>query len=116
MKKVAILSIATVLMAGVAVAGENVKVKEKTTHSTTVQENVDQTGTQRDENTTVEKKQQTTTSDDRDGNTTTRKKVKVEKKHSRTTTDGSDGNTPDSAQEYHHQSETHHSTKEVEKK
>ena len=120
MRKIGILSLATLFMAGVAVAGEMTQheenVKEKTTHSTTVQDHADQTGTQGHKSTTVEKKQKTTTSDDMGDDTTTREKVKVEKKSSHTTTsDGSDGNTPGSTREYH-QSETHHQDTTVEKK
>jgi hypothetical protein len=119
MRKVGILSIAMVFMAGVAVAGEvkqhEENVKEKTTHSTTVQDNADQSGTQGHKSTTVEKKQKTTTSDDMGDDTKTRKKVKVEKKSSHTTTsDDSDGK-PGSTHEYH-QSETHHQDTTVEKK
>ena len=100
MKRIAMLSAAILLTAGVAVAGEAViqsekNVEEKATHSTTVQDN-----------------------DDMDGNMTTRKKVEMEKKRSKTTTESNDEGLPGATQEYQHQSETYHqhSTKEVEKK
>ncbi len=120
MKKLGIFSIATLFMAGVAVAGDvtqhEEKVKEKTTHSTTVQDNADHIGAQEHKSMTVEKKQKTTTSNDMGDDTKQQRKVKVEKKSSHTTTsDDSDGKTPGSTHEYH-QSETHHQDTTVEKK
>lgn len=124
MRKVGIFSIAILLTAGVAVAGEGItqserSTKEKTTQSTTtMQGDVDQTGEVRHKSTTVEKRHQATTSDDMDGDTTAREKIEVEKNHSKTTTESTDAGLPGSTQEYHRQSETHHqnSTTEVEKK
>ena len=125
MRKVEILSIAILLMAGVAVAGEDVtqsekNIKENTTHSTTVQENVDQTGQKRHKRTTVKKQRETTTSDNTGADPTTRKRMEVEKKSSTTTTsEGTDADdSPGAVREYHQQSETHHehTTKEVDKK
>jgi cytoskeletal protein RodZ len=122
MRKIWILNIGMLLMAGVAVAGEDMiqsetKVKEKTSHSATVQEDGNQA--QKDhESTTVEKQHQATTSEDMDGDTTTRDKIETENKHSQTTTlEDTDSSSPGSEQEYRHQSETHHqhTTKEVEK-
>jgi hypothetical protein len=108
-------------MAGVAVAGDygtqsEKKVKETTTHSTTMQEGVNHPQGKTHESTTVEK-QQKTTSDNMDGDTTTRNKVEVEKKSSHTTT-SPNPHSSGATQEYRHQSETHHqnTTKEVEKK
>lgn len=120
MKKLGIFSIATLFMAGVAFAGDVTQheenVKEKTTHSTTVQDDADQTGTQEHKSTTVERKQKTTTSADMGNGTKKHRKVKVEKKSSYTTTsDDSDAKTPGSTHEYH-QSETHHQDTTVEKK
>jgi Tfp pilus assembly major pilin PilA len=122
MKKVAVLSSAILLIAGVAVAGEMTqseqKVKEKSSYSTTVQEDANQAKEKEHKSTTVEKQRQTTTSDDMTGDTTTRQ-VEVEKKRSQTTTsEDTDSVAPGATQEYRHQSETHHqhTTKEVEKK
>jgi cytoskeletal protein RodZ len=122
MKKIWILNIAILLMAGVAVAGEDMmqnetNVKEKTSHSTTVQEGANQAQKEY-ESTTVEQQREATTSDDMDGDKTTQEKVEVEKKHSQTkTSEDIDPSSPGTAQEYSHKSETHHehTTKEVEK-
>ena len=122
MRKIWILNIAILLMAGVAFAGEDMtqsetSVKEKTSHSTTVQEDADQ-AQRKHESTTVEKQHQATTSDNMDEDATTQEKVEMEKKHSTTTTsEDTDSLSPGSVQEYRHQSETHHqhTTKEVEK-
>lgn len=120
MRKIWILNIAILLMAGVAVAGEDMmqsetNVKEKTSHSATMQEGTNQAQKEH-ESTTVEK-QREATSDDMNGDEATQEKVEVEKKHSTTKTEGIDPSSPGSTQEYRHQSETHHqkSTKEVEK-
>jgi len=122
MKKIWILNIAILLMAGVAVAGEDMmqsetNVKEKTSHSTTVQEGANQ-AQKTHESTTVEKQHQATTSDNIDEDATTQEKVEMEKKRSKTTTsEDTDSLSPGATQEYRHQSETHHqhTTKEVEK-
>jgi hypothetical protein len=123
MRKIWILHIAILLMAGVAVAGEDMtrsetNVKEKTSHSTTLQEGAHQ-AQKKHESTTVEKQRQTTTADDMDGDTTTREKVEVEKNRSKTTTsEDTDSPSLGAAQEYYQRSETHHqhTTEEVEKK
>jgi hypothetical protein len=122
MRKFGILSLAFLLSAGVAVAGENMmqsekSIKEKTTQSTTnLQDNMDPSEAVRHESTTVEKQRQTT-SDDMDGNLTASEKVEMEKRRSKTTTESSDESIPGSTQEYRQQSETHHhSSTEVEKK
>jgi hypothetical protein len=122
MRKFGILSLAFLLSAGVAVAGENMmqsekSIKEKTTQSTTsMQDNMDPSEPVRHESTTVEKQRQTT-SDDMDGNLTASEKVEMEKRRSKTTTESSDDSIPGSTQEYRQQSETHHhSSTEVEKK
>jgi len=121
MKKIWILNIALLLMAGVAVAGEDMmqsetNVKEKTSHSATMQEGANQ-AQKTHESTTVEKQRQDTTSDDMSGDVTTQEKVEVEKKHSKTkTSEDMNPSSSGSAQEYRHHSETQqHSTKEVEK-
>jgi len=122
MKKIWILNIAILLMAGVAVAGEDMmqsetQVKEKTSHSATMQEGTNQAQKEH-ESTTVEKQHQTTTSDDMDGDKTTQEKVEVEKEHSKTkTSEDIDPSSLGTEQEYSHKSETHHehTTKEVEK-
>jgi len=123
MRKIWILNIAFLLMAGVAIAGEDMmqsetNVKEKTSHSTTVQEGANQ-AQKKYESTTVEKQHQATTSDDMDGDTTTQEKVEVEKNRSKTTTsEDTDSPSLGVGQEYHQRSEMHHqhTTKEVEKK
>ena len=122
MKKFGILSLAFLLMTGVAVAGESMtqsekSVKEKTTQSTTnLQDNTDVTGEVQHKSTTVEKQRQTT-SDDMDGNVSASEKIEIEKRRSKTTTESSDVGIPESTQEYRQQSETHHhSSTEVEKK
>jgi hypothetical protein len=122
MIKVLIGSIALLLMTGMAFADDSVtqserNVKEKTIHSTTVQENADPTGETSHNSTSVEKRRQTTTSGDLDGDTTTREKVEVENHRSKTTTQSNGEVSPQSTQEYHQQSETYHqhTTKEVDK-
>ena len=122
MRKFGILSLAFLLTAGVAVAGESMmqsekSVKEKTTQSTTnLQDNTDVTGEVQHKSTTVEKQRQTT-SDDMDGNVSASEKIEIEKRRSKTTTESSDVGIPESTQEYRQQSETHHhSSTEVEKK
>ena len=122
MRKIWILNIAFLLMAGVAFAGEDMtrsetRVQEKTSHSAAVQEDGNQ-AQKNHESTAVEKQRQTTTSDEIDGDESTREKVEMEKKHSQTTTsEDTDSPSLGSEQEYRHQSETHHqhTTKEVEK-
>jgi len=121
MRKILVINIALLLVAGVAFANEDMmrsetKAKEKTSHSTTMQEDGNQAQSKH-EDTTVEKQRQSTTSDDMGGSSTDREKVEIEKKHSQTTTSEETGSpSVGSEQEYRHQSETHHQhSREVEK-
>ncbi len=121
MRKVVIGSMAILLMTGMAFAGESMmqsekNVKEKSVHSTTVQENAGPVGETNHNSTIVEKRRQTTTSDDMDGDTTTREKVEVENHRSKTTTQSNDQGSPSSTRQgYQQKSETYHqkTTKEV---
>lgn len=119
MKKVAMLSSAFLLIAGVAVAGEvtqtEKKVQKEKIYSNTMQDEADHTRANKHESTTVEKRQQTTTENDMNGDTTTRE-VEVEKKRSQTTTsDDTDSVSPGSTQGHSQKTETYHqhTTKEV---
>ena len=119
MKKVAMLSSAILLIAGVAGAGEvtqtEKKVQEETSYSNTMQDDADLARANKHESTTVEKRQQTTTSDDMNGDTTTRE-VEVEKKRSETSTsDDPNSVSPGATQEHSQQTETYHkhTTQEV---
>jgi hypothetical protein len=95
MRKFGILSLAFLLTAGVAVAGENMMQSEKSIKEKTTQ----------------------STSDDMDANVTSSEKVEMEKRRSKTTTESGDVSIPESTQEYRQQSETHHhSSTEIEKK
>jgi len=123
MRKVAILSAAVWLMAGMAAAcGEHVtrsekNVQEKATYSSTMQDNAGLAEEKRHESKTVEQKQQTMTSDGMGENTTAREKSAAEERRSETTSPSSVENSLGSTQEYHQQSETfhQHSTTEVTK-
>ena len=122
MTKFGILSLAFLLMSGVAVAGESMmqsekSINEKTTKSTTnLQNDVDQAGELSHKSTTVEKQRQTT-SDDMNGDVSTSEKIEMEKRRSKTTTESNDTSIPESTREYRQQSETHHhSSTEVETK
>ena len=123
MRKVAMLSAAVLLMTGMTVAcSEHVtrsekNVQEKSTYSSTTQDNRGLAEEQRRDSATVEQKQQTITSDGMGENTTTRERSTVEKKRSETTSPSSVEDSLGSTQEYRQQSETfrQHSTTEVTK-
>jgi hypothetical protein len=123
MRKVAMLSAAVLLMTGMTVAcSEQVtrsekNVQEKSSYSSTMQDNSDLTSERRHDSATVEQKQQTITSDGMGENTTTREKSTVEKKRSETMSPSSVEDSLGSSQEYRQQSETfrQHSTTEVTK-
>lgn len=117
MKKHLILSGAILLLAGVAGAGETVtqseqNIKEKTTHSTTVQENAAQPPERTYKSTTVEKHQQTTR-DNADGLTTTQEKMEVKKERSINNNETGNENPVGSTQEYQHHSETHEHQRKI---
>jgi len=111
MRKIAMLSTAVLLMTGMTVAcSEHVtrsekNIQEKSTYSSTVQDNRGLAEEQRRDSATVEQKQQTTTSDGMGENTITREKSTVEKKRSETTFPSSVDDSLGSTQEYQ-QSET----------
>ena len=123
MRKVAMLSATVLLMTGMTVAcSEQVtrsekNVQEKSSYSSTMQDNNDLTSERRHDSATVEQKQQTITSDGMGENTTTREKSTVEKKRSETMSPSSVEDSLGSSQEYRQQSETfrQHSTTEVTK-
>ena len=123
MRKVAMLSAAVLLMTGMTVAcSEHVtrsekNIQEKSTYSSTTQDNKGSAEEQRRDSATVEQKQQTITSDGMGENTTTREKSTVEKKRSETMSPSSVEDSLGSSQEYRQQSETfrQHSTTEVTK-
>jgi|GEM_PF-6984494 len=114
MRKVAILSTAVLLVSSVAAAcGEHVTrsektVQEKSTYSSTVQDNREPTLEQRHDSSTLEQRHETTTSDGMGGNMSTHENSTVEKSRSETTSPSSDEDSLGSAQEYHQQSETFH--------
>lgn len=122
MKKIGMFTVAALLLASGAVAGDGVtqsesRVKE---HSTTMQGDATQPGTQQSHSSTVEKQQKTTTSaTDERGEEITDKRVDVQKESTTSsTTEGTGTNATESVQQHHQHSETHHrhSTTEVEKK
>lgn len=114
MRKVAMLSAAALLMAGMTVAcSEHVtrterNVQEKTSYSSTARDSTGLVGEKRNDSTTIEQKQKTVTSDGMSENTTTRENSAVEKRRSETTSPSSDENPFGSNQEYQQQSETFH--------
>ena len=123
MRKVTMLSAAVLLMSGMTVAcSEQVtrsekNIQEKSTYSSTTQDNRGLAEERRLDSATVEQRQQTITSDGMGENTTTRKKSTVEKRRSETMSPNSVEDSLGSSQEYHQQSETfrQHSTTEVTK-
>ncbi len=114
MRKVVILSATVLLMTGVTMAcSEHVtrsekNVQEKTSYSSTTQDNRGLSGEKTYDSATVEQKQHTTTSDSIGGNMTTRENSTVEKRRSETRSPGSDEDSSGSTQEYNQQSETFH--------
>ena len=121
MRKVAMLSAAVLLMTSMTVAcSEQVtrsekNIQEKSTYSSTTQDNRGLAEERRLDSATVEQRQQTITSDGMGENTTTREKSTVEKRRSETMSPSSVEDSLGSSQEYHQQSETfrQHSTTEV---
>ena len=114
MRKVATLSAAVLLMTGVTVAcSEHVtrserSTQEKSTYSSTVQDNREPMLEQRRDSSTMERRHETTTSEGMGGNMTTRENSTVEKSRSETMSPGSDEDSLGSTQEYNQQSETFH--------
>lgn len=123
MRKLAIMSAAVVLMSSIGMAcSESVtrsekSVQEKTSYSSSVQDNRDRIGEQRYDSTTMEQKQRTTTSDDIAGSTTTREKVTTKERQSEIASPDLAERPLGAAQEYNEKSETfrQHTTTEVTK-
>lgn len=121
MGKFAMLSAAVLLMTGMTVAcSEQVtrsekNIQEKSSYSSTTQDNRGLAEAQRRDSATVEQRQQTMTSNGMGANTTTSEKSTMEKRRSETISPSSAEDSLGSSQEYQQHSETfrQHSTTEV---
>jgi hypothetical protein len=122
MRKVAMLGATVLLMTGVTVAcSEHVtrsekNIQEKSTYSSTTQDNRGLAEAQRRDSATVEQRQQTMTSDGMGANTATSEKSTMEKRRSETMSPSNTEDSLGSNQEYQQQhSETfrQHTTTEV---